>query len=173
VGVHVGDGRLVHAMATEKTMRGWWGSLADAATRVLGARDRHVGVLSEPLAAFLERFERDTWVIVRHPALDEAQRARGVAHVNTLVGRAYDYEFRDGNEAIYCTEVADEFLRAALGDAAPALPRTRHRVPLLLDQLVIDPVALLRAPPLVSVAANAAAHVRYGKELALGNVVAA
>jgi hypothetical protein len=171
VAVHVGAGELVHAMATEKTMRGWWGSLVDALRRGFGARESDVGVVREPLARFLERYERDTWVAVRCPDLPEEARDRGLERVLSLVGRPYDYGFRAGNEGLYCTELVDEFLRAALGERAPELERTRHRVPLLLDEQVIEPVAVLKHPALGAVAANAAARANYAAWLEMAEIL--
>ncbi|MEZ5397976.1 MAG: hypothetical protein R2724_35135 [Bryobacterales bacterium] len=160
VAVAVGDGEIVHAMATEKTMRGWLGSLSDAVRRALGGREQHVGVLRESLRGFLQRYERDTWIVVRDPQLDEAATARGVARIGGLVGLPYDYGFELDNEAWYCTEVAVAFLEAATGQR-PVLATRRVHVPLLLDQQVLEPVALLEAPGLQVVAANAAAGAKY------------
>lgn len=171
VGVHVGDGALVHAMATEKTMRGWLGALWDAIKRTFGALDRDVGVIREPLARFLDRYERDTWVVVRHPDLPHDRLSVGLERVISLIGRPYDYGFQPDNDELYCTELVDEFLRAALGDAAPRLEATHHRVPLLLDQQVLEPVAVLRNPALRAVAANEAARANYADWLGSAQVV--
>lgn len=167
VALHVGAGVIVHAMATEKTMRGWTGSVWDAVKRALGAPDRFVGVVEEPLDAFLARYERDTWVLVRHPSLSESERAAGLAHVRGLIGRPYDYGFSSANDDLYCTEIVDEFLRAALGPRAPRLETSRVKVPLLLDQEVIQPDALLKHAELQVVAGNAAARHHYGDRLPL------
>lgn len=161
VSVYTGDGEVVHAMATEKTMRGWIGSIGDAVRRIFGQTEHHVGVIRERLGSFLERFERDTWVVVRAPTLTEAGLARGLARISGLVGAPYDYGFRTENEAWYCTEIVDAFLRAALGDAAPVIPSKRIRVRGLLDEQVLEPAALLEAPGLVVVAANDAARANY------------
>jgi hypothetical protein len=166
VAVHVGAGELVHAMATEKTMRGWAGAFRDAIHRLLGRPDQFVGVVRESLAHFLDRYERDTLVVVRPPeATEEAQR-RALTHVASLVGKPYDYGFKRQNAAYYCTELVDEYLRAALGPAAPALAHTRHRVPLLLDEDVIEPVAVLHAPALTAVAATSSAFHDHAARLA-------
>lgn len=171
VGVHVGSGDLVHAMATEKTMRGWWGSLWDAVKRTLGAGERDVGVIREPLGRFLDRYERDTWVVVRCPGLPDDAATRGLDRVLGLIGRPYDYGFRARNDELYCTELVDEFLRAALGEGAPALETTHHRVPMLLDERVIEPVAVLKHPALGAVAANAAASTNYAEWLGKAEII--
>jgi hypothetical protein len=165
VAVHVGAGELVHAMATEKTMRGWLGAMRDAWDRLLGRPDQLVGVVRETLAHFLERYERDTVVVVRPPVVDEATRARGLEHLVGLVGRPYDYGFARHNTAYYCTELVAEYLEATLGDAAPRLTHTRHRVPLLLDEDVIEPIAVLHAPGLVPVAATQSAFAGHAEHL--------
>ena len=133
IAVYVGNGTLIHAMATERTMRGWFGSLFDAVKRMFGAPDRNIGVVEESIATLLGRYERDTWVAVRAPDLSDAACEAGLARVRSLVGRPYDYGFQAANEALYCTEVVDEFLKAALGDRAPTLIRTPVKVPLLLN----------------------------------------
>lgn len=168
VAVAVGEGRIVHAMATEKTMRGWLGSFYDALWRALGTAEPNVGVVEEALLAFLERYERDTWVIVRHPALTDDERGRGLAHVRGLVGRPYDYGFRDANEALYCTEIVVEFLRAALAERAPRLQTRRVRVPFLLDAEVVEPAVVLDHPELRVVAGNDAARRNYARQLTSG-----
>lgn len=157
VAVFTGEGRIVHAMATEKTMRGWFGSLWDALGRATGAAERHVGVLEEDLAGFVDRYERDTYAVLRDEALDGAAVRRGVDAVEHLVGAPYDYGFSVGNEAWYCTEVALRFLEAARG--APVTAPTRSvRVPILLDAAVVEPVALFDVPGLRAVAVNPAAR---------------
>jgi hypothetical protein len=72
----------------------------------------------------------DTWVVVRHPALTDDERARGLEHGRGLVGRPYDYGFRDANEALYCKErtrrswSSSSARRLAL--ASTAIPRSRR-----------------------------------------------
>ncbi len=161
VGVHVGDGVLVHSMATEKTMRGWWGSWGDALRRLLGMSERFTGVMEERWADFFDRYERDTWVVLRHPDLDGPARQRGVERVQSLVGRDYDYDFTEGDDEYYCTEIVVEYLQAALEGPAPKFVSRRVRIPLLVDSQVIEPASLLDEPSLVPVAHNAAAELNY------------
>ncbi len=169
VAVYVGDGRIVHSMATEKTMRGVLGSLYDALWRpwrwLTGQMDR-TGVIEEGLGAFLDRYERDTWIAIRREGLSDAQVAAGVARVRSLVGKPYDYGFEEGDDTWYCTEVAVAFLDAALHPAErPTLATREVRVPGLLSSRVIEPVALLDGDGLSVVAANAAARARYADRL--------
>ncbi|HHO53274.1 MAG TPA: hypothetical protein ENK18_20980 [Deltaproteobacteria bacterium] len=165
IGVYIGEGKMIHSMATEKTMRGWLGSTRDAIARMLGASERFTGVIEETLDHFFERFERDTWVVLRHPELSPEAAARGIEHLHALVGKPYDYDFMPGDDSYYCTEIADAFLRAALGEAAPVLPTTHHRVPLLLDRDVLEPAKVLELTELQPVAANEAARQRYAEHL--------
>lgn len=172
VAVHVGQGEIIHAMATAKTMRGWWGSITDGVKRALGSSETHVGVVRESLGGFLARYERDTWVVCRWPGLTPEERDRGLARMQALVGQPYDYGFKQANEAWYCTELVDEFLRVAVGERAPRWVRKDVSVPLLLREQVIEPVALLAAPELTRVAANAAALHQYRAELVGAEIVA-
>jgi hypothetical protein len=161
--VFVGDGHIVHAMATGKTMRGWLGATLDAVVRLWRWREEdHVGVLEEPFAQFLDRFERDTVVVVRHRDLTGDAIDRGVAHLRSLLGRPYDYLFARRDEGFYCTELVEELWEAGLGPGFTRIATRRARVPLLLDRDVIEPAAILRHPDILLVAATAAARVRYG-----------
>jgi len=173
VAVYVGDGRILHAMATEKTMRGWLGATLDAFVRLWRWRQEdHVGVIEEPFVGFLDRFERDTVVVVRHRDLTGDAVDRGVTHLRTLLGRPYDYLFARRDEGFYCTELVEELWEAGLGpDFTPI--ETRHaKVPLLLDREVIEPAAVLRHPDILLVAATGAARVRYGELLDRANKAA-
>ena len=161
IGMHVGEGSLVHSMATEKTMRGWLGSLWDALLRLIRHEGSRTGVVEEPLLGFLDRFERDTWVILRHPSVDDDAAQRGITHIRGLLGKSYDYDFSPDDDEYYCTEIVDEFLRAALGERAPRFATTHHKVPMLLDQHVLEPVAVLKHADMEVVAANSAATVSY------------
>ncbi|MBX2796986.1 MAG: hypothetical protein KTR31_04945 [Myxococcales bacterium] len=161
IGVYAGDGKLIHSMATDHTMRGWLGSLRDMVMRLLGAPDQLTGVIEEELTGFLDRFERDAWVVLRHPDMSAEATERGLARVRDLVGRPYDYDFSAGDDEYYCTEVVDELLQAALGDDAPTFETTHQTVPMLLRADVLEPVAVLRHPAMTVVAANDAARAEY------------
>jgi hypothetical protein len=172
IAVYIGAGEIIHAMATEKTMRGWLGSMRDAIGRSLGTIERHVGVLREPLAGFVDRYERDTWMVVRANGLDSERIGRGMTRIGELVGKPYDYGFKADNEAWYCTEIAVAFLEAALG-RPPTLTARRVHVPLLIDEAVIEPEALLDAEGVSIVGANRAADSRYGERLRTAGVAPA
>ena len=173
--VYIGDGTIVHSMATEKTMRGWTGSLYDALWRPwrwLRNQMDNTGVLRERLGDFFDRYERDTWIAVRRDGLEPAQITEGVTHIEGLVGKEYDYDFDHGDDAYYCTEIVIEFLDAALHpDHRPTFATKKVRVPGLLSTHVIEPVALLDADGLQVVAANAGARVRYAEHVEDATVV--
>ena len=160
IAVYIGDGHIVHSMATARTMRGWLGSFRDALLRMLGQDQGPTGVIEEGLGDFFDRYERDSWVILRHDGVDEASAARGVAHLKTLVGKDYDYDFSRGDDEYYCTEIVDEFLKTAL-QADAELPDKEHRVPLLLDRRILEPIAVLGHPGTAVVDANEAARRTY------------
>ena len=152
-------------MATEKTMRGWLGSLWDAFGRAFGGDERKVGVVRESLGEFLDRYERDTIVAVRVPDVPQETQANALAKISALVGQPYDYGFRNDNDSWYCTELVQLYLDEALGPGAAAIPKRRVHVPLLLDEDVIEPDAILKVPSLSVVLANAAARVHYAEHL--------
>ncbi len=164
VGVYAGDGLLVHAMGTQRTMRGWWGSAWDALRRPF-RREQLTGVIEEGLPAFFDRYARDVWVALRLPDLDTGQRALGLDRVRSLVGKPYDYDFSRGDDEYYCTELVLEFLRAAMGEKAPALPTVHHRIPFLIERDIHEPVALFHVEGIETAVACRAAERRYAENL--------
>jgi hypothetical protein len=164
VAVYAGQGEIIHAMATEKTMLGWWGSLVDGLRRAFGGQEAFVGVVRESLGGFVDRYDRDAWVLMRARGMSLADRDRAMAKVESLVGHPYDYGFQAGNEAWYCTELVEVFLTEAQG-RAPVIRKTRAYVPLLMDEEVMEPVALLDTDGLVAVSANDAARAVYGAKV--------
>ena len=174
VAVYVGGGSIVHSMATEKTMRGFMGSIWDAIWRpwrwLRGTMDQ-TGVMEESLTGFLDRYERDTWISLRAD-VDESQRDEGIRHIRSLVGRPYDYYFEADDDTYYCTEIVVEFLNAALKPTErPRFGTRKVHVPGLLNSHVIEPVALLGTEKLRVVAANGAATTRYAEHLEAAKVV--
>lgn len=135
VAVYVGpdkDGHpmIVHAMATNNEGRSGMERLGDAlklpfqmAGEALGFdTGQKTGVLYERVGDFFNRYHRDTVVVARLPGLKEDQLEKGIARAMELVGKPYDYKLQAGTNAIYCTEVYLEFLKAALGDQKDKLP---------------------------------------------------
>ena len=158
VAVYVGDGRIVHSMATEKTGRGMWGSLNDMLARpwrwLLGKRDQ-TGVIGERVADFFDRFARDTWVGLRVTGVQPDGVVAGVAHVTGLIGKQYDYDFSAGDDEYYCTELVVEFVEAALPQPLRPTFQTRAvRIPGLLNTHVIEPASLLETEGFERIAGN-------------------
>lgn len=163
VGVHVGDGVVVHSMATEKTMRGVFGSLWDALRRPVwwlkGVKER-TGVIEERLSAFYDRYERDAYAVLRRAGLSSEQRSAGVARVRELIGKAYDYDFSPGDDEYYCSELVVEFLVVAEGQA-PEFPTIDVNVPMILNAKAIEPISFLTSGHFDVVVVNEAARLTY------------
>jgi hypothetical protein len=171
--VYLGDNRMVHSMATEKTMRGRGGRIWDTITAPVdllreraGLKERKQGVFIEEVDAFFDRFERDTYIVMRSPGLTPQQTTAGLDRVRELVGKPYDWDFTPGNDAYYCTEVTGEFYRAALGEDAPRIGATPQDYGALLRRTaVVDPQDVLASPDLVPVLSNDAARGAYPERL--------
>ena len=165
--MYAGDGQIIHSMATEKTMRGTWGAIWDAikACFVGVPEDEKTGVLKESLAGFLNRFERDTYIVVRREDLTAAQREAGLARLNELVGKPYDYDFSAGDDEYYCTELTVEYLDAALGrEHSTVFPTTHHNYGIFKTD-GIEPVNVLQHPLLTPIAASKSADVNFAPYL--------
>ena len=164
--LYVDVDRVVHSMATEKTMRGTFGSLWDALRRpvwwTFGLKEE-TGVIEETMTGFLDRYERDTWIVLRQEGLTEAQVQSGITHARSLVGKRYDYDFSAGDDEYYCTEIIVEFLEAAGVEAV--FETRRVVVPMLLDAQVIEPVALFKVDGVRAVLANDAATQSWSEVL--------
>ena len=170
--MYVGPDTVIHSMATEKTMRGQMGSLWDALRRPIwwtfGFRDK-TGVIKESLTAFLDRYERDTWALARRVDLSAEQIDTGLAHIETLIGAKYDYDFNAGDDEYYCTEIVTEYLEAA---GVPESFPTRHvKLPLLLDTHIIEPISLLSSVEIRPVLASESSQVKFAEELTGAEVV--
>lgn len=169
VSVYVGEGFIIHSVATEKTSRGKIGSLIDATIRpfrwLIGWND-FAGVIEETLEDFVERFDRHSYVSLRWQSLDTHDIQRGIQHIRALVGKPYDYDFNAGDDEYYCSEIAMEFLEEAAGHL-PALETRTVNIPLILNTEVVDPDALLKSNELEPIICNQAALTHY-PELLVG-----
>jgi hypothetical protein len=121
VSQYIGGGQIVHALGTPATQQSY-AQVAGNVVKLLSTRPVKIGVVQEGLDEFFARFERDTFFVVRDPRMTGAMRAKGVAHVKTLVGRGYDYDMNQTNDTMYCTEIATETLRAAYEGSGLPLP---------------------------------------------------
>lgn len=158
--MYEGDGKIVHAMATGSTARSTLQRLGDMGKEMVGIdTDKgKQGVIREGLGEFFDRFERDTYVIMRSPSMTPEKAQAAVAHAKSLVGKEYDYDFRPENGSYYCTEVVGEAYRKALGESSPSIGARPQHVPLLLDrEAVVDPLDMFASPDLVVAGASKSA----------------
>ena len=164
--MYIGYDQIIHSMATQNTMLGVSGSLWDNAKRYLGfgPKKELVGVLKEKLTGFLDRYERDTYVVVRNLNLSQEQIQKGINAIEEFVGSEYDYDFSAGDNEYYCTELAHEFLKSATGEA-PEFETSHVTVPGLLDTYAIEPLHVLTAPFLTPVVANQSAKNSWKEEV--------
>ena len=126
-------------------MRGISGSTFDTVKRPIHwvrGREEKTGVLEERLSGFFERYERDAYLVLRRDGLDSEQRQRGVNRMRALVGKAYDYDFSEGDDKYYCSELVVEFLEASEGQS-PTFETVGVHVPLVLKSRAIKPIAFL------------------------------
>lgn len=162
--VYTDDDTVIHSMATEKTMRGKIGSLWDAFRRPIWwtfGLEEQTGVIKETVTGFLNRYERDTWMLIRRDGLSTKQVEAGLAHVETLVGAKYDYDFNAGDDEYYCTEIVVEFLDAA---GVPEVFPTRHvKIPMMLDAHIIEPISVLNADAINVILANKASTENFAE----------
>ncbi len=125
-----GHPMIIHAMATNNEGRSAMERLGDAVKfpfqKLAGAigidTNQKTGVLYERVGDFFNRYHRDTVVVARLPGLNQEQIAKGLERATELVGKPYDYKLQAGTDAIYCTEVYLEFMKAAVGDEREKLP---------------------------------------------------
>ena len=165
--MYVGDGQIVHSMATHDTMRGTGGSILDALKRMvgLGPANPKTGVLKEDVGAFFDRFERDTYVVVRRDDLSETQVQQGVDKIHELIGKEYDYDFSAGDDEYYCTEVVLEYLDAALGEKNSTNFETEHHDYKILKTDAVAPTGILNHGSLTPVIANEAAMSQFSERI--------
>lgn len=172
--VYVGNGKIIHSMASKETTRTVGERVMDTlraptdmVAETLGRRESKQGVILESVDQFFERFERDTYVVLRAPNLTPEKTQKGLEKIAGLLGKEYDWDFVPGNDAYYCTEVVSEFYRAALGDEAPRIGGRPVHVPLLLDrEAVVDPLDVLASPDLAPVLYTASAETKFKERLA-------
>ena len=165
--MYVGDGQMVHSMATNKTMRGKGGAIWDAIKDMFGfgPKKDNTGVITEGFGEFLDRFERDTYVVVRQEDLDPAQIQKGVDHLKSLVGRPYDYDFSAGDDSYYCTELVLEYLDAAKGQEHSTVFNTETYDYGIFKTDAIAPNNILEHPSLTPIVASKSAEGKWANLL--------
>ena len=173
--MYVGDGDIVHAMATEKANLGvlgsLWNTISMPVKKLFGATEK-IGVIKESAAEFFERYPRDTYVIMRDPQITPEQASQGVAKIESLVGKDYDYDFSAGDDDYYCTEIVMEYLEEAKGkENAPIFTTTHEKYPGLLDRQIVDPKNMLVSSALEPVIANDAAQRNFSDNLGAASII--
>ena len=150
-----GEPHIIHALGTPATQQ----SYAQVAGNVVraftdGKGLGKMGVVEEGLGNFFGRFERDTYFIVRDPRMTDAMRQKGIAHARTLLGRGYDYDMNQSNDALYCTEVATEMMKGAYEGTGMTPPAVGTTSVLKLDEFAMTPDNLIACPDLNIIAAS-------------------
>lgn len=116
-----GKPTLIHAMATQyENMNAAWNAFEVG--RLLTTGHEKTGVIKEGLAEYFDRAGQDSAYVVRDPKMTAAMRERGLERLQTLLGTPYDYDLRLGTDALYCSETAVEFLKAAYEGSGQPLP---------------------------------------------------
>lgn len=167
-GLYLGNGELIHSMATDQTGRGILGSAQDALTRPfhgLTGYEEQTGVIREPLSGFFDRFERDAYAVLRREGLKQQQIETGLKAVIRLVGKPYDYDFSPGDDEYYCSELVVLFLESAEGHC-PEFDTVPVEVPGFLRGRAVEPIAFLMSGYFAVILANDAARDRYREWLA-------
>ena len=160
VGVYLGSGELIHSVATDRTGRGVLGSALDALRRPfhgLTGYEERTGVIRESLGGFFDRFERDTYVVLRRSPLSVEQIHAGLAALTELIGKPYDYDFNPENDEYYCSELVVLFLEAADG-SHPQFETVAVEVPGILEGEAIEPISFLKSGHFSIILANQAAQ---------------
>ncbi|MGV3522659.1 MAG: YiiX/YebB-like N1pC/P60 family cysteine hydrolase [Candidatus Sericytochromatia bacterium] len=93
--LYLGQGQIVHALATQPDMP-----------------NAFRGVVQESLSTYLQRSERDTFVVLRARSMNPADFQRVQAFARQQVGKGYDSLFLNASdERFYCTELVWKALR--------------------------------------------------------------
>lgn len=108
---YVGNGRIVHALAQK------------------GFGKDMIGVLEEGLAEYLDRVDRDKFVVLR-PRWTPASLQEGIAYARAQVGKGYDTLFlTDSDDRFYCTELVYQVLtRTGAARVEPRLVQAKWRL---------------------------------------------
>lgn len=108
---YVGHGRIVHALAQK------------------GFGKDMIGVLEEGLAEYLDRVDRDQFVVLR-PRWSSAALEEGIAYARAQVGKGYDTLFlTDSDDRFYCTELVYQVLtRTGAARVEPHLVKAKWRL---------------------------------------------
>jgi hypothetical protein len=108
---YLGDDRIVHALAQA------------------GFGKSMIGVLEESLTEYLDRVDRDKFVVLRPRWTTEGLRT-GIAYAREQVGKGYDTVFvTDADDRFYCTELVYKVLeRGGSAKVEPHLAKGKWRI---------------------------------------------
>lgn len=108
---YLGEGRIVHALAQA------------------GFGRNMIGVIEEGLADYLDRVDRDKFVVLRPRWNPETLKA-GIAYAREQVGKGYDTVFvTDADDRLYCTELVYHVLtRTGAARITPHLATAKWRL---------------------------------------------
>ena len=92
--------------------------------------------------------------------MTEAEKARGMEKIESLVGEGYDYDFSAGDNTYYCSEIGIEFLQAAQGEA-PVFETSHQSVPLIWSSDVVEPSNMFDNQALTPILASETAREQW------------
>jgi hypothetical protein len=150
-----GQPQIIHAMGTADTQQSLT-MIAGNAVKAAVSDTGKVGVIQEGLAGFFDRFDRDSYVVVRDPHLTDEMRAKGLAHVKELLGKGYDYDLNMSNDKYYCSEMGVEMMKAAYAGSGQPMPwvGTTSISRATLNDQVATPENFVASPDFVLTAGN-------------------
>ena len=173
--VYVGDNeknepQIIHAMATQYEGRSFIQRLFDWFRVIgLGWNPDKIGVIKEGLAEFVDRYVRDTIIVVRDPRMNPEMRERFLRRIAELIGQPYDYNLSPKHEGYYCTELVKEGTIAAYKGTGLPMPWMgttwveAGKWPYRIAQWVFQPENLELSPDYQFVWANQAGQDAYEK----------
>jgi hypothetical protein len=108
---YLGNDRIVHALAQE------------------GFGRNMIGVIEEKLSDYLDRVDRDKFVVLR-PKWTPETLAQGITYARAQVGKNYDTVFvTDADDRLYCTEVIYHVLtQTGAAKVEPHLAKAKWRI---------------------------------------------
>lgn len=108
---YLGDDRIVHALAQA------------------GFGKKMIGVIEEKLSDYLDRVDRDKFVVLR-PRWTSETLAQGIALARAQVGKDYDTVFvTDSDDRLYCTELVYHVLtRTGAARVEPHVAKAKWRI---------------------------------------------
>ncbi len=168
VALYLGEGQILHSMATSINGRSFGERVMDTLEIVSGlditrADSYKIGVIRESVKDFFNRFERDSFAIMRPTKLSNDRVKRGLEKVKKLEGQSYDYDFVPQNEAFYCSEIITEFMHAAgqqdFSISANQINFKLMNRTILERDALVEPSNFLRSPHLTLIKKSANAKM--------------